>query len=85
MLKPQEEANLQSLNDRLESEIQIHYYLTDDPRSDPIKGFCQELTRIAPKIKAVAEEYDPEGRPLIRVGERLRYIGVPSGGEFDPF
>lgn len=85
MLKPQEEANLQSLNDRLESEIQLHYYLTDDPRSDPIKAFCQELSRIAPKIKAVAEEYDPEGRPLIRVGERLRYIGVPSGREFDPF
>lgn len=85
MLKPQEEANLQSLNDRLESELRIHYYLTDDPRSGPIKTFCQELTRIAPKIKAVAEEYDPEGRPLIRVGERLRYIGVPSGREFDPF
>lgn len=85
MLKPQEEANLQRLNDRLATEIQIHYYLTDDPRSDEIRSFCRELTRVAPKIKAVAEDYDPEGRPLIRVGDRLRYIGVPSGREFDPF
>lgn len=85
MLKPQEEANLRSLNDHLETDIRIHYSLTDDPRSDEVKTFCRELMEIAPKIKAIADEYDSEGRPLIRIGERLRYVGVPSGREFDPF
>jgi len=85
MLKPQEEANLRSLNDRLETAIQIHYYLPDDPRSGGIKDFCRQLTQIAPKIQVAADEYDPEGRPLIRIGDRMRYVGVPSGREFDPF
>jgi len=85
MLKPQEEANLRALNERLDTEIRLRYHLTDDPRSSEIKNFCRELTKTAPKIVAVAEEYDPEGRPLIRIAERMRYVGVPSGREFDPF
>jgi hypothetical protein len=84
-MTPQEENTLASFASRLTQPIELRLYLSDDPAGKKLQDFGQRLGRIAPQIKTV-EADDETGRlPAILIGERLRYCGVPSGNELEPF
>lgn len=47
--------------------------------------FCDNLTRLAPKIKISKVDADPQDPPQILIGRSLRYQAVPVGYELPPF
>jgi glutaredoxin len=85
-MTPSEEKLITRLNRDLSQEITLGMRLTDDPRSNAIKEFCEQLTHLAPKIRFERRDDDTAAKlPSIGVGPRIDYCGVPSGNETAPF
>jgi hypothetical protein len=85
MLTPQEETRIHRFNATLSKEVTVEVHLSEDSRSAEFDQFCKRLVNIAPKIKTVVNGGEPESLPAIRIGPRLRYHGIPTGRELDPF
>ena len=84
-MTPREEETAAAFNAQLTGPIDIRLYLSDDPRGKDLQAFCRRLGEIAPNIRT-KEDMDETGPlPAIRIGERLRYRGVPAGKELEPF
>ena len=47
--------------------------------------FCNDITRLVPKIKVSNVEAEPLDPPQFLIGSRLRYQAVPAGHELPPF
>jgi hypothetical protein len=85
MLTPQEEKRIRRFNTTLSKKVTIEVRLSEDSRGTEFEQFCDRLVNIAPKIKMVVNGDEPESLPAIRIGPRLRYHGIPTGRELDPF
>jgi len=68
----------------LGDDIFIDLILTDDERSEIFRGFCENLTRIAPNVKIKPEKDEESTPPAIQVGN-VRYQAIPGGKMLEPF
>jgi hypothetical protein len=85
MLSDLDKKQLIKLNDRLSSEIKIGLAATDHAHTDVFKEFCDELSRLVPKIKVTSEDSSPNQPPRIIIGEGIVYQAIPGGLEMPPF
>lgn len=81
----EEEKRIRKWNSEISSDIEISLLMTEDKRNREFGEFCENLTRLAPKIYIVEEEGEPKEAPAIRIGYALRYHAIPLGTELEPF
>ena len=84
MIPEEEKQQIANWSETLKDDIRIHLLLTEDERSQTFKDFCDDLKRIAPKIKIKQEKNDESKLPVIRVGN-VGYQAIPMGKELEPF
>ena len=84
MIPEIEKQQIANWSRTLKDAIRITLILTEDERSQTFKDFCDDLTRIAPKIKIKQEKDDEAKPPIIRVGN-VGYQAIPTGKELEPF
>ena len=85
MFTPLEKKKIIKLNHQLSHDITIDLVASQHISSKLFHEFCEDLTRLAPKIKISAVEADPQDPPQILIGSGLRYQAVPTGYELQPF
>jgi alkyl hydroperoxide reductase subunit AhpF len=85
MFTPLEEKQIIKLNHRLSHDLTIGLVASRHTSSRLFHEFCEELTRLVPKIKISKVEADPQDPPQILIGSGLRYQAIPSGYELQPF
>lgn len=86
LFTPLEEETIRQFNANLAEQITIQLHMPDDPIGKELAAFCEQLTRIAPKIKAVLADGDTAGNyPAILIGPGLQYRAIPSGKQLEPF
>ncbi|NJL59338.1 MAG: hypothetical protein HC887_06515 [Desulfobacteraceae bacterium] len=51
-----EEKQIADWNDTLSNEIEIRLIVTEDQRSKSFREFCENLSRLAPKVKLKPEK-----------------------------
>jgi hypothetical protein len=59
--------------------------MTEDERSKQFGEFCDHLTRLAPMVRVVREEGEPNEVPAIQIRPGLGYHAIPLGTELEPF
>ena len=84
MRLPDEEI-LAAFGRQLAKEVVIRLVVSEDPRGEKLREFCQRVSEIAPKITMVEDAEDSDPLPAIGIGDRFRYRGVPTGNELQPF
>ena len=84
-MTPQEEKRIRKWNNELSSDVRITLLVTEDKRSREFGEFCENLTRLAPKIDIVKEEGEPKEAPVIQIGHAVHYHAIPLGTELEPF
>ena len=80
-----EEKQIIKFNHQLSRNITIGLVLSEHTVSTLFQGFCDELTRLAPRIQITRQKAAPKDPPQILVGSSLRYQAVPAGYELQPF
>ena len=85
MMTPEEEKQIRTWNNGLSCDIRIILLVTEDKRSENFLDFCQNLTRLAPRIGVTHQEAEPNEAPVIQIGDALRYHAIPLGTELGPF
>jgi glutaredoxin len=85
MFTPLEEKQLIKLNQQLSHDITIGLVASRHTSNKLFHEFCDDLTRLVPKIKISKVEADPQDPPQILIGDALRYQAVPTGYELQPF
>jgi len=85
MFTPLEEKQTIALNHQLSRGVTIGLVKSEHTCSNLFYKFCDDLTRLAPKIKISKMEADPQDPPQILIGSSLRYQAVPAGHELPPF
>lgn len=81
----EEEKQIRDWNSEQTHDIQIRLLVTEDQRSNELRGFCEDFARLAPRIRVARDEGESNGSPAIHVGDALRYHAVPLGRELGPF
>jgi len=84
-MTPQEEKQIEAWNHISPREIDIHLVLTEDERTRGFIQFCEDLSRLAPKIRILRKKEDAGKVPAIRITPSLVYEAIPSGTELEPF
>ena len=84
-MTPQEEKRIRKWNNELSSDVRITLLVAEDKRSKEFGEFCENLTRLAPKIDIVKEEGEPKEAPVIQIGHAVHYHAIPLGTELEPF
>ncbi|QTA89370.1 thioredoxin family protein [Desulfonema magnum] len=84
-MTPQEEKQIGKWNDKLSEDIQVRVVLTEDERSSGFGDFCEDLSRIAFKIRIIKEQDDSNNLPAIRISDDIEYHAIPLGTELEPF
>ena len=85
MFTAAEKKQIAKLNERLSRDIRIGLTVSQDPNYKLFKGFCDDLRRLAPRIKIAHKNETPELPPQIQIGNGLYYQAVPSAHELQPF
>lgn len=85
MFTPLEKKQIIKLNRQLSQGVTIGLARSEHTSSNLFYEFCDDLTRLAPKIKISKMEADPQDPPQILIGSSLRYQAVPAGYELPPF
>ena len=80
-----EEKQIIKLNHQLSQDATIGLARSEHTNSNLFYEFCDNLTRLAPKIKISKMEADRRDPPQILIGSSLRYQAVPAGYELPPF
>ncbi len=84
-MTPKEEKRIRQLNAELSDTVKIVLFETSHEKNSEIEKFCETLSRLVPRIRVKKEDGDPNGHPMIGIGNGLRYQGIPSGTELEPF
>jgi hypothetical protein len=84
-MTPYEKKQILTLNNKLSKDVQIGLIETEHEKSALIRQFCDDLVQLAPKIRVIEEEGDPDEAPAIKVHNGLHYQAIPSGTEVAPF
>ncbi len=85
MFTPLEESQIIKLNHQLSRHIRIGLATSQHASSKLFQEFCDDLTRLVPKITISKTEADPQEPPHILIGSGLRYQAIPAGYELQPF
>ncbi len=85
MFTPLEEKQIIKLNHQLSQDVTIGLVSSQHASSKLFYEFCDDITRLVPKIKISKVEAEPQDPPQILIGSRLRYQAVPAGYELPPF
>ena len=80
-----EEKQIIKLNHQLSQDLTIGLVRSQHASSKLIYEFCDDITRLVPKIKVSNVEAEPLDPPQFLIGSRLRYQAVPAGHELPPF
>ena len=80
-----EEKQIIKLNHQLSQDITIGLVASQHTSSRLFHEFCDDITRLAPKIKISKVAAGPQDPPKILIGNGLRYQAVPTGYELQPF
>ena len=80
-----EEKQIIKLNHQLSQDVTIGLVRSQHASSKLFYEFCDEITRLVPKIKISKVEAEPLDPPQILFGSSLRYQAVPAGHELPPF
>ena len=84
MIPEKEKKKIADWSQTLKDDVRIHLILTEDKRSQKFKDFCDDLTRISPRIIIKQEKDDESKPPVIRIGN-VGYQAIPTGKELEPF
>jgi hypothetical protein len=84
-MTPNEENQIRVLNQKLSQNVKITLFKTDHDLTAEMQSFCETLSQLVPKIQVKKDNGEPEGAPMIGIGDRIRFQGIPSGNELDPF
>ena len=85
MFSPVEEKQIIQLNHQLSGNITIVLVASQHSSSKLFYEFCDELSRLVPKVKISKVDADPQDPPQIQLGDGLRYQAIPAGHELQPF
>ncbi len=85
MFTPHEEKQILKLNHQLSRDITIGLVSSEHTISILFQEFCDELTRLGPRIQINREKAAHRDPPQILIGSNLRYQAVPAGYELQPF
>jgi hypothetical protein len=80
-----EEKQIIKLNHQLSQDVTIGLVRSPHANSKLFYDFCDDITRLVPKIKISKVEAEPLDPPQILIGSSLRYQAVPAGHELPPF
>ncbi len=83
-MTPEEERTIALWGQKLKNDIRMELTVTGDKRSRAFQDFCDNLSRVAPKIRTKTEKEDEAKPPVIRFGN-VRYQAIPTGKELEPF
>lgn len=83
-MTPEEERKIALWGRKLKSDIRMELTITKDKRSRAFQNFCDNLSRIAPKIRTKTEKEDEAKPPVIRISN-VRYQAIPTDKELEPF
>ena len=83
-MTPEEERTIALWGQKLKNDIPMELAVTGDKRSRVFQDFCDNLSRVAPKIRTKTEKEDEAKPPVIRIGN-VRYQAIPTGKELEPF
>ncbi len=81
----QEKECVRKWNDELSNDVQIRLVTTEDKRSEQFRHFCDLLSHLAPRLRIVREEGEPNETPSIQLPAGLRYHAIPLDKELVPF
>lgn len=84
MILEEDKKKIINWNQAVKDDIQLRLILTEDKRSQTFKDFCDDLTRIVPKVKIKQEKSDESKPPVIQIGN-VGYQAIPTGRELEPF
>ena len=85
MFTPLEEKQIIKLNHQLSQDVTIGLVRSQHTSSKLFYEFCDDITRLVPKIRISKVEAEPLDPPQILIGSRLRYQALPAGHELPPF
>jgi hypothetical protein len=85
MFTTAEKKQIAKLNERLSRDIRIGLRVSQDPNYRLFEEFCDDLGRLAPRVKIAHKNETPELPPQIQIGNGLHYQAVPSAHELQPF
>ena len=85
MITPLEKKQIKQLNHQLSHDMTIGLVESEHASNKLFDEFCDNLTRLVPKIKISKVEAEPQDPPQILIGSRVRYQAVPAGYELQPF
>lgn len=80
-----EERQILRLNDQLSGGLTISLLDSTHPSNPEFKKFCNDFSRLAPKIRISNEKNTDAQPPQILIGNGLRYQAIPTGRELQPF
>jgi hypothetical protein len=80
-----EEKLIRRLNTILSQPIKITLIETAHKNSKALIAFCEKLSQLVQNIQLIKEGGDDHGAPMIGIGSGIRYQGVPTGTELEPF
>jgi hypothetical protein len=80
-----EEKQIIKLNQQLSHPIALGRVDSRNASNELFEEFCENLTRLAPKIKITTVQIETQTFPQIHIGSGLRYQAIPSGYELQPF
>ncbi len=84
-MTPQEVEQIKKWQTSNTTEISLRLILTGHEQDLPFTSFCEDLTRLAPRIVLKKETDETTSIPGIRIGERITYQAIPLGLELPPF
>jgi hypothetical protein len=83
-MNAEERARVESWGRALTREVFLPVLVNDDPRTDAIVAFAEELATASGRVR-VERRAAEEGLPGLRAQEHLVFHGVPLGRELPPF
>jgi len=84
-MTPQDEATICNWHQSLNEEAELTALLSIDPQSEVLRTFCEDFTRIAPRVGMRTSAAEADDMPGIQIHPRLVYNAVPQGPELEPF
>lgn len=84
-MTPDEEKQIRKLNQKLSHSVKITLFETEHELTESVQRFCEKLSQLVPKIQVAKDNGVPQGAPMIGIGNGIRFQGIPSGNELEPF
>ena len=84
-MTPEEEKLISKLKDKISHPIKITLFETEHKKNNEFIFFCEKLIQLVPQIQFIKADGDPQGSPVIGIGNGIRYQAIPTGTELEPF